>query len=67
MGTRVPGYSEVVPDLVIEIKSPSDTVREMNDRAHMWLRFGVGMAVVTYPDTRTLDVYRQGVPTITLT
>ena len=67
LGTRVPGYSEVVPDLVIEIKSPSDSVREMNDRAHMWLRHGVGMAVITYPDTRTLDVYRQDGPTITLT
>ena len=67
LGTRVPGYSEVTPDLVIEIKSPSDSVREMNDRAHMWLRHGVGMAVVTYPDTRTLDVYRHDGPTVTLT
>ena len=67
LGTRVPGYSEVVPDLVVEIKSPSDTVREMNDRAHMWLRHGVGMVVLTYPDTRTVDVYRQDGPTITLT
>ena len=67
LGTRVPGYSEVAPDLVIEIKFPSDSIREMNDRAHMWLRHGVGMAVVTYPDTRTLDVYRQDGPTVTLT
>ena len=66
LGTRVTGYSEVVPDLVVEIVSPSDTVREINDRAHMWLRHGVGMVWVTYPDTRTVDVYRQDGPTITL-
>ena len=65
----MPGYSEVVPDLVIEIKSPSDSVqRALNDKAHMWLRHGVLLNVgSTYPDTRTVDVYRQDGPTITLT
>ena len=66
LGTRVTSYAEVVPELVVEIASPSDTLREMNDRAHMWLRYGVEMVVVTYPDNRTLDVYRQDGPTITL-
>lgn len=66
LGTRVTSYAEVVPELVVEIASPSDTLRGMNDRAHMWLNYGVGMVVVTYPDTRTLDVYRQGDPTVTL-
>ena len=64
LGTRVTSYAEVVPEL---IASPSDTLRAMNDRAHMWLRYGVEMVIVTYPDTRTLDVYRQDEPTATLT
>ncbi len=66
LGTRVTGYSEIVPDLVVEIVSPSDTVRAMNDRAHMWLRYGVGMVAVTYPDTRTVDIYRQDGTIVTL-
>ena len=64
--TRVSGYSDVVPDLVVEIKSPSDTVREMNDRAHMWLRYGTGLVWVADPGTRTVDVYRQEGPIVTL-
>ncbi len=34
------GYSEVVPDLVVEVASPSDSRRELNDKAQMWLRHG---------------------------
>ena len=49
LGTRVTGYSEVVPELVIEIVSPSGTVREMYDRACMWLRHGVTLVWVAYP------------------
>ena len=66
LGTRITGYSEVVPDLVVEIVSPSDTVREMYDRACMWLRHGVRLVWVAYPDTRTVDVFRQDGATITL-
>ena len=66
LGTRITGYSEVVPDLVVEIVSPSDTIREMYDRACMWLRHGVRLVWMAYPDTRTVDVYRQDGTTITL-
>ena len=66
LGTRITGYSEVVPDLVVEIVSPSDTVREMYDRACMWLRHGVRLVWVAYPDTRTVDVFRQDATTVTL-
>ena len=65
LGTRITGYAEVVPDLVVEIVSPSDTVREMYDRACMWLRHGVRLVWVAYPDTRTVDVFRQNGATVT--
>ena len=66
LGTRITGYSEVVPDLVVEIVSPSDTVREMYDRACMWLCHGVKLVWVADPDTRTVGVYRQDGPVITM-
>ena len=59
-GVRVTGYSEIVPDLVVEIASPSDSRREVNDKALMWLGFGVRLVWVVNPDTRTVDVHRQG-------
>lgn len=66
-GSRVPGYSEVVPDLVVEVASPGDSPREINDKARMWLGFvGVQFALVVRPETRSVDVHRQGHPVLTL-
>ena len=59
---RVDGYAELAPDLVIEVKSPSNSNREMADRALMWLNHGTGMSVVADPLAITLTVYRPGQP-----
>jgi Uma2 family endonuclease len=67
LNVRVRGYSEVVPDLVVEIVSPSDSMREVHEKAEMWLRFGVTVVWVADPDTRTIAVYQSGVPVTTLT
>ena len=53
----VPGFSEVVPDLVVEIFSPSDSLAAVNDKALMWLRFGVQIAWVVFPESRTVEVH----------
>ena len=60
------GYAEVAPDLVVEIASPGDSRREMNDKAVMWLSHGVRLAWVVHPDTRTVDVHRTDNPVATL-
>ena len=60
------GYSTAVPDLVVEVASPSDTLAAMREKALMWLRHGARMVWNVHPDTRTVDVYRRGHPTITL-
>ena len=64
---RVQGYAEVVPDLVMEVKSPSDSVRAVTDKARMWLSYGVRLAWVLYSDTRSVDVHSQDGPVSTLT
>ncbi len=58
----VVGYAEVAPDLVVEIASPGDSRRELNDRALMWLSFGVGLVWVVHPARRTVDVHRADRP-----
>ena len=64
---RVTGYSEeVVPDLVVEVASPGDSPREINDRALISLGFGVRYALVVRPETRDVDVHRPGHPVLTL-
>ena len=60
LDASVTGYTEIVPDLVAEIVSPNDTQREVAEKAAMWMRFGVRLVWVLQPDTRTVDVYREG-------
>ena len=59
-GVRVRGYSEVAPDLVVEVVPPNNSPREINDKAFMWMSYGVRLVWVVYPDTRTVEVYHGG-------
>ena len=67
LGVRVPGYAEVVPDLVVEVVSPNNSIREVNDKALMWLSYGVRLVWVVNPSTRSVDMYREGRAAATLT
>ena len=58
LNARITGYAEVAPDLVVEVASPSDSRREIHDKAHMWLNHGVRLVWVVQPETRTVDIYR---------
>ena len=58
LGVRNKSYAEVVPDLVVEVRSPTDTRRAVHEKALMWLSYGVRLCWAVYPDTRTIDVYR---------
>ena len=64
---RVQGYLEVIPELVVEIVSPSDRQEAVNDKTTMWLSQGVLMVVEVYPAERAVMVHRPGVPALTLT
>jgi len=66
LDAEIDGYAEVVPDLVVEIVSPSDSRRWARDRAQMWLDYGAPLVWIVHPDTRTIDVYRPGAATSTL-
>ena len=63
---RLPGgrsprnYPELAPDLVVEVMSPWDTAREINEKARDWLRAGVRAVVVVYPRTQSVRVHRSG-------
>ena len=58
LGEDVPAYAELVPDLVVEIVSPGNSRRGVNDKARMWLSHGVRLVWVVHPETRTVDVHR---------
>ena len=66
LNARITGYAEVAPDLVVEVASPSDSRREVHDKAHMWLNHGVRLVWVVHPETRTVDVYQPDHAIVTL-
>ncbi len=51
------GYGEVVPDLVVEIRSPSDRNRAIREKVSEYLAAGVRLVWVVDPETRTAVVY----------
>ena len=66
LGVSVPGYAEVVPDIVAEIASPNDSLRILKEKAEMWQNFGVPLVWVGYPDRREVEVYSSGGSVVTL-
>lgn len=66
LDAEIDGYAEAVPDLVVEIVSPSDSRRWARDRAQMWLGHGAPLVWIVHTDTRTIDVYRPDSATSTL-
>ena len=66
LNERVTGYAEVVPDLVAEVASPSDSRAAVNDKALMWLRYGARLVWVVHPDARVVEVHREGHPVAAL-
>ena len=52
--------------MVVEIISPSDTQREVNDKTRMWLSYGVSIVWEIYPAERAVAVVRSEGPPVIL-
>ncbi|HYT87728.1 MAG TPA: Uma2 family endonuclease [Gemmataceae bacterium] len=57
---RTPGgHVPIPPDLAIEAVSPNDTAEEVETKRLAFLRAGVRLLWVIYPENRTVHVYRK--------
>lgn len=65
-GTVVRGYTEIPPDLVVEVVSPSNRQPAINDKARMWVDSGVRLVWVVWPETKMIEIHRPNEPVITL-
>jgi Uma2 family endonuclease len=52
------GYTHIVPDLVVEVLSPSDLAYEIDRKVQEYRRAGVRLIWVVNPDTRSVRIYR---------
>jgi Uma2 family endonuclease len=53
-------YLDVVPDLVAEVVSPSDSAAEVNAKVVEYLDAGVRLVWVLYPQSQTVALHRPG-------
>ncbi len=62
LDTRTPlvekGAVKRMPDIVIEVKSPTDRILAFRERASYYLANGVRLVLLIYPLERFLEVYR---------
>ena len=61
------GPGRVVPDLIVEIRSPTDRLRELQEKMEMWITRGARLGWLIDPDRTTAHIYRPGQPPEVLT
>jgi Uma2 family endonuclease len=59
-------YAQLVPDLMFEVKSKSDTLKKLRQKIQDFLALGTEVGVLVDPRTRTMEVYRLNADKIVL-
>ena len=59
-GPSPEGVLEVPPDLVIEVRSPSDLWTQLFGKVHEYLDVGIPVVIILDPLTESASVYRSG-------
>ncbi len=55
-------FLRVAPELVVEVVSPGDRAGEIEQKTQEWLKFGVLMVWVVYPESRRVHIYASADP-----
>lgn len=58
------GWLAVPPDLAVEVISPTDSASTVQLKARDYVRAGVSLVWVVFPETRTVEIHRAGSSTI---
>jgi Uma2 family endonuclease len=53
-------YAELVPDLVVEVKSKTDSIDKLREKIQEFIKLGSQVGILINPKTRTLEVSRDG-------
>ncbi|MFB2970010.1 Uma2 family endonuclease [Aerosakkonema sp. BLCC-F183] len=52
-------FAEIVPDLMVEVKSASDSIPPLQKKIQMFLELGTQVGILIDPDKLTVTVYRS--------
>ncbi|MBC5796189.1 Uma2 family endonuclease [Sphaerospermopsis sp. LEGE 00249] len=53
-------YAELVPDLVVEVKSKTDSIDKLREKIQEFIKLGSQVGILINPKTRTLEVSQNG-------
>ncbi|MBE9050497.1 Uma2 family endonuclease [Nostocales cyanobacterium LEGE 11386] len=53
-------YAELVPDLVVEVKSKTDSLDKLREKIQEFISLGTQIGILINPKTRTIEIYRPG-------
>ena len=56
------GYWHLCPQFIIELKSKTDRLRNLRLKMQEWIDNGAQLAWLIDPDTRSVEIYRTGLP-----
>lgn len=54
------GYSDIMPELVVEVNSPSDSYGKVMKKVNHWLSSGVSQVWVVDPEEKNVIIYDKG-------
>jgi Uma2 family endonuclease len=60
-------FANLVPDLVVEIKSQSDSIKKLENKIYSFLSDGVEVGILINPDLKSVIIYRANQIPIILT
>ena len=53
-------YAELAPDLAVEVRSPTDSLTQLQQKIQDFLAVGTQVGILVDPKSRTVEVYRPG-------
>ncbi|MBE9112374.1 Uma2 family endonuclease [Nodosilinea sp. LEGE 07298] len=59
-------FAELAPDLMVAVKSPTDSVAKLRDKIQEFLALGTQVGILINPESRQVEVYRLGQEAIAL-
>lgn len=59
-------FAELAPDLMAEVKSPSDKVEKLRTKIQAFLAQGTRVGLLVNPENRTIELYRPNQPMVLL-
>jgi Uma2 family endonuclease len=54
------GFAELAPDLIVEVKSPSDSLTSLRTKIDRFLEQGTQIGILINPEQRWLEIHRSG-------